>query len=294
MGDLNKSLSRLQMLDLDGLEDVEACQGRWLKEVMKTLKVEDEDQMTSENFGRPTKPVLARWLAEARDIMCRQRDMMETMKQIIELQKTEALGDKETVIRLQSELLEHRDEQLKSLQTTVEAAVTSTVQTEIRGYSDAVKKGSRATVYSKETLKTVLKSVVAEEDRSRNLVVYGLKEEEGEQLPALVSEVLEELDEKPRFEAFRVGRKAASSPAIRPVKITLISSTAAHQILMKTGRLRQVEKLKAVFICPDRSSEERAARKLLVTELKKMSAEQPHRRHYIRGGKVCSIEKEAT
>ena len=112
-----------------------------------------------------------------------------------------------------------------------------------------------SSVYRKETLKTVLKSVVAEEDRSRNLVVYGLKEEEGEQLSALVSEVLEELDEKPRFEACRVGRKAASSPAIRPVKITLPSSTAAHQILMKTGRLRLVEKLKAVFICPDRSSE---------------------------------------
>ena len=31
-----------------------------------------------------------------------------------------------------------------------------------------MKKGSGATVYSKETLKTVLKSVVAEEDRSRN------------------------------------------------------------------------------------------------------------------------------
>ena len=189
MGDLDKSFNRLQMLDLDGLDDVEACQGRWLQGVRNTLKVEDDDQLTSEKFGGPTKPVLARWLAEARDIMCRQRDMMETMKQIIELQKTEALGDKETVIRLQSELLERRDEQLKSLQATVEAAVTSTVQTEIKGYSAAVKKGSGATVYSKETLKTVLKSVVAEEDRSRNLVVYGLKEEEGEQLTALVNGV---------------------------------------------------------------------------------------------------------
>ena len=293
MGDLNRSFSRLQSFDLDGLDDVVGSLANWLDDKKKTLKTEHEHHLTAEKFGGPNKPVLARWLAEARDIMCKQRDMMDNMKEMIELLKTEALGDKEKVIRLQGELLERKDEQLKSLQSTVEETVQSTVQTEIRCYSDAVKKGSGGTVYSKETLKSVMKSVAAEDERSRNVMVFGLGEEDGEQLSTLVTEVFGELDEKPRFEASRVGRRE-STTATRPVKITLQTSTAAQQILMKARRLKLVEKLKSVYICPDRSSDERVARRLVVTDLKKVSAEQPHRRHYIRSGKVCSMDREAT
>jgi len=74
------------------------------------------------------------------------------------------------------------------------------------------------------------------------------------------------------------------------VKITLRTSTARHRILLKTSRLRRVQKLKDVYICPDRSREERAARTLLVTDLKKRRDEHPKRTHYIRGGKVCSFD----
>ena len=106
----------------------------------------------------------------------------------------------------------------------------------------------------------------------------------------MVSELLSEIGEKPRCEVARVGVKRSGS-TIRPVKITLPTSTAARQILLKTSRLKQVERLKEVYICPDRSREERAARKLLVTDLKKLRAEQTQRTHYIRGGKVCSSDK---
>ena len=78
--------------------------------------------------------------------------------------------------------------------------------------------------------------------RSKNLIVFGQKEEEEEQLPALVTAVLEEIGEEPHFEATRVGWKRPGSTAIRPVKITVPSSTAVHQILMKTGRLRETHK----------------------------------------------------
>ena len=71
--------------------------------------------------------------------------------------------------------------------------------------------------------------------------------------------VLEEIGEKPHFEATRVGwKRPGSITAIRPVNITVPSSIAVHQILMKTGRLRLVESHKDVWICPDISSEERA------------------------------------
>ena len=137
-----------------------------------------------------------------------------------------------------------------------------------------------------------MKSVAGEEDRSKNLIVFGLKEDEEEQLPALVTAVLEEIGEKPHFEATRIGWKRPGSTAIRPVKITVPSSTAVHQILMKTGRLKETHK--DVWICPDRSSEERATRKHLVTDLKKKRAEQAHLDHYIRYGKVCSRDKKTS
>lgn len=65
----------------------------------------------------PTKQVLSRWLAEAQDVMGRQSNMMNDMKEMIELLKTEALADKEKVIKFQDKLMEFKDEQLRSLKS---------------------------------------------------------------------------------------------------------------------------------------------------------------------------------
>ena len=288
--DPNQSIERLQSFDWDELEDVESGAACWFTEVKEKLKCRFESEMTSERFMVLTKSVLSNWLATAAGTMMKQANMMMELKEHVELLKTEALADKNTVIELQNKLLESKDKQLQSLQSKVETTVQNTVQSEIKCYSDAVKKNSGMSC-SPETLKMVMKSVVAEEDRSRNLILYGLREEEGEQLAAVVSEVLTQVGENPRFEATRVGRKRPDM-TIRPVKVTLPTSTAAHQILMKSGRLSLIEERRKVYICPDRSSEERSARRLLVTDLKKLKSEQPLRTHYIRGGKLCSSDKK--
>ena len=165
------------------------------------------------------------------------------------------------MIRLQGQLLVQKDEQLQLLKTSVKETVQTMVESGSQSYSAAVQQNSASgTVCNSNILKKVMKSVAAEEDRSKNLIVFGLKEEEEEQLPALVTAVLEEIGVTPHFEATRVGWKMPGSTTIRPVKITVPSSTAVHQILMKTGRLKLVETHKDVWICPDRSSEERAAK----------------------------------
>ena len=195
------------------------------------------------------------------------------------------------MIGQQGQLLVQKDEQLKLLKTSVKETVQTTVESGIQSYSATVQQNSASgTFCNSNILKEVMKSVAAEEDRGKNLIVFGLKKEEEEQLPALVTDVLEEIGEKPHFEATTVGWKRPGSTAIGPVKITVPSSTAVHQILMTTGRLRETHK--DVWICPDRSSEKRATRKHLVTDLKKKSAEQTHLDHYIRYGKVCSRDKK--
>ena len=106
-----------------------------------------------------------------------------------------------------------------------------------------------------------------------------------------IEELFMQLGEKPRFEAIRIGRKDASSSvskACRPVKVALASPTVVRQILTKAKNLKDFEELRSVFICPDRSLEERVVQRKLVVELKNKTTEQPGRRHYIRGGKVCS------
>ena len=153
---------------------------------------------------------------------------------MIECFKTEALADKEKVIGLQGQLLVQKDKQLKLLKASVEDTVQTTVESGMQSYSAAVQQNSASgTVCNSNILKNlkVIKSVAAEEDRSKNLIMFGLKEEEEEQLPALVTTVLEEIGEKHHFEATRVGWKRPGSTAIRPVKITVASSTGVHKIL---------------------------------------------------------------
>ena len=91
--------------------------------------------------------------------------------------------------------------------------------------------------------------------------------------------------------AVRIGKRPETGTSCRPVKVTLTSSTAVQQILVKSRLLKQQERLKAVYVAPDRSPAERSARKLLVEERKRKEKEDPKRKYYIKGGKVCSEEK---
>ena len=95
---------------------------------------------------------------------------------------------------------------------------------------------------------------------------------------------------KPRLEAYRFGRSKSEEKS-RPIKVTFASSTTVEQILSKTSKLRQVTKFKSVFVCPDRSFEERIKRKELVMELKKRKIDEPEKTHFIKNDKVHSAVK---
>ena len=290
--DLDTSFRQLQTFDVDELDDIDAAQSNWIEKVKQELKCNEEDNLSKELFARPNKSVLSQWLAESREIMCRQRTMMENMKHVIGTMKTEALADKATVIKLQGELLERKEEQLASLQTAVRNSVQDSVKTEIQTYSAALNKPTAAAAaISPGAFKKVVKEVIEDEDRSKNLMVFGLSEETGEQLDDKISAIFQEMEEKPRSSAVRVGIKSTNSAECRPVKVTLTSSTAVRQLLMKAKLLRQIQRLKAVYLSPDRSPEERSSRRQLVTELKKKKEEQVTHDHFIRGGKVVSMAK---
>ena len=217
--------------------------------------------------------------------------MLKSLKNETEALKTEIIGSQQKVIGLQSELLASSTEQQETLQATVKTSVEDTVKAEFVSYSAVVEKNQARTL-EPECLNSFVKKVVEEEDRSRSLMVFGLPEEADEQLCEKVSSIFQEIGEKTRVEANRLGKENRSSQGkVRPVKVTLSSSATVYQILAKARSLRHSDKHKSVFISPDRSPEQRLKHRELVQELKTKSKNEPNKKHFIKSGTICSAAK---
>lgn len=194
--------------------------------------------------------------------------------------KSEAKCAIKDLAEVQGELLHSKREQINALQ----ASVQTTIKTEMKSYSDIAKKSSGESVTLKK-IKTVVQDIV--EDRSRNLMIFGLQETAGENLNSKVNEVFEELNVKPSFKSDRVGSKATD----RPIKVTLESSIAVSDILRKSKDLKGSD-FCHVYLKPDRTLEQRQKHRELVAELKQSIKNSPEKRHFIKNGEVCHVEKE--
>ena len=201
----------------------------------------------------------------------------------------------EKVIALQEDLLKSKDEQLVAVQSAVKseiAGVQSTVKTEISSWSKIVQQKS-SQPFTPAKLKEAVKSAVVEEDRSRNIMIFGKEEKENEDLCKTISEILEDMNEKPQLIEFR--RVGSAKPAkSRPIKVKLSSSDAAMHVLRKARILKSSDKNRFTFIGPDRTEEEREAHKNLVGQLKLKIKEESGLYHYIRGGRILSTAKKAS
>ena len=153
-------------------------------------------------------------------------------------------------------------------------------------------KSSGTSLFDQSTLKTVVKNVVAKEDRSRNLMIFGLEEVADEQINEKVGQVLLELGEKPQLEACRLGKKCSSGEQkARPVKVSVSNSLIVKQILQKTRNLRSSDSFKSVFIRADRSAAERSKHRDLIQQMLKKKVVEPDKTHYIRNGQLLSSNK---
>lgn len=162
----------------------------------------------------------------------------------------------------------------------------------MKSYSSVVRNACTKALAPRK-MKAALRTAAEEEDRSKNLVIYDLEEKKEEDLEKTVYEVLQQLDEKPRIlNCCRMGKDTADGgPAVKPVKFTLTGTDHVRQILSKARRLRDLEGYTSVYICPDRSAEQRAAFKKLVEAVKQKRTEEPNRVHVIKNNKIVSSEK---
>ena len=196
--------------------------------------------------------------------------------------KSEAKCAIKDLAEVQSELLQTKREQIELFQNGVQA----TIKTELKSYSDAVKKSSGESVTLKN-IKTAVKEIV--EDRSRNIMIFGLKETDKENIDYKVSEVFQELDEKPVFRAERIGRKANENTD-RPIKVSMESSVTVSNLLRKSKGLKS-SPLSQVYLKPDRTLEQRLKHREIVQELKKCIQNSPEKHHFIKNGEICHQEK---
>ena len=219
--------------------------------------------------------------------------MSQHQSRMIELQ--------DQVISLQERLLTAKEglSKARKVSEDFKTEIVNTFQKEVssvkQSFSDVVKSGSlktsAATISTEsESIKSVAKQIALEEELGRNIIVFGLCEEENEDICSKVSDVLESLGEKPRVEACRIGKKSPS--ATRPVKVSLSSSSIVQQILKNSSKLSGTEKFKRVFLAPDRTAEEKAHRKELVLELKRRAEVDKDKKLFIRGGKICTLERQ--
>ena len=182
-------------------------------------------------------------------------------------------------------------EKLESMEKVVKSSVADSVKEEFKSYSSVVSTPQpTAPVICQKALTSVVKSVVEEEDRSRNFLVFGLPEEEEEGLETRIREVLEEVGLKPKLEAQRIGKKKSAS-VIRPVKVCVSSSLIAQQILSNARNLRNSDNFKTVYLSPDRSPEQREARKELVASMRAQALAEPHKKFYIKEGQIHSSNR---
>ena len=207
--------------------------------------------------------------------------------------KVQMFQSEQKIVKLQSDLIECRNEQLESFKTVVVSTVGESVEAETKSYSSALQRNlpQLEPSVTAEELKKAVQTVVQEEDRGRNVMIFNLPEQEGEEINTVVAGVFEAIGEKPRVEACRIGKRKSTNLR-RPVKVTFSNSTVVTQILSKTKNLRKVNDLKSVFVCPDRSAEQRAKQKLLVTDLKRLAREQTDKKHFIRNGEIVSVDKK--
>ena len=103
---LTRSQELIKEFNYDEQEDVEGCVARWSSQLGKDLHMDysDIDYESREKIKTKDKQTLSGWLVDAVDLVRRQSSQMYLLKEIIECFKTEALADKEKVIRLQGQL----------------------------------------------------------------------------------------------------------------------------------------------------------------------------------------------
>jgi hypothetical protein len=155
--------------------------------------------------------------------------------------------------------------------------VQETVQTEMkRSWPDIAKKNTnQSKVVTAKVVKEAVKDLNDEEGRSKNLIVYGVKESEEEDLEdayeeKILDDVVKSIHEATVADSpypnavsiYRLGKKEGNKT--RPIKVEFGSSSDVDVILRNAYKLKVTSEFKSVYLSPDRTKEQRLTHSKLV------------------------------
>ena len=127
--------------------------------------------------------------------------------------------------------------------------MNKTVEKEMKSFSSVLQQ-SCTTALSPKNIATEVKKISKEEDRTKEVVIFGVIEEQSESPAAKVTEILEQLEEKTCIlDCKRIGQRATGTN--RPIIFTVKSTDIVYQILRKAKRLKDKDGFKTVYISPN-------------------------------------------
>ncbi|KAL5249829.1 hypothetical protein ACHWQZ_G018601 [Mnemiopsis leidyi] len=156
--------------------------------------------------------------------------------------------------------------------------VKETVQNEMKSWADVVKKSDKQTrQLTAKSVKEAVKAVNEEEERSKNLIVYGVQDDDESEWDysckvdkttdtfTVICDQLkcENVDVQ---HCTRIGEWRAHRT--RPIKVEFRTAADVETVLRKAHKLKASDEFKKVYLAPDRSTEERAAHSKLVNQMK--------------------------
>ena len=206
--------------------------------------------------------------------------------QQLEKLKTKKISDQNKIINLHQQLIIEKEEELQTIKKTVQ----KTVACKLKSYSSVVQESCTAALAPRK-IASVVRKVSEQEDRSKNVIVFGLPEETEENTHSKVSEMLDKLAEKPKVsDCKRIGQSKPGT--VRPIRFRVASSATVFQLLRKARGLKDLEGYQRVFISPDRTLEERVSRQKLVQMLKVQRQAFPNKRYGIRRGEIVYLDND--
>ncbi len=254
-----------------------------INQILKASKTQNAEELNQSTLiQKMNKDTLANYVVNLSKLMIRNIDLCKVAAGTIDTLKTEQLVAQRT-------LIEQQQNQLDSVQNTV--------QTEMKTWSDIVVKNCETSAPSIKSVKKAVKSVVQDDARRNNFIVYGVAEKREDNPHELAGEILNEIWDSHAIPqvvaASKIGAKRPDNEKPRPVKVTLACPESVRMVLARARNLKKssTAEYHTWYITPDRNKEEKAAHQKLVTKLKAMITTDSSKYHYIRDGNTFSVNK---
>ena len=266
---------------IDSLHKMEMDLNAALNMIMKTSKVDTVENLNHTALMKWNKDPLADWVEKLSKLLSDNIGLCKTAASKIDKLQSEQIASQSKLIAIQQDKLD---------------AVQDTVKTEMKSWSDIVKKNCDTTP-SVKIVKRAVKSVVDESDRSKSFIIYGSQDNENDYPSDTVDGLFMTLDEEEKHQVLSTRRLGAfKKESCRPIKVTLASSDSVKQVLSKAKLLKTLgdnfKQWRNVYLAPDRNREERLVHKKLVAEMKQRITTEANKHHFIRGGVIISVERK--